>query len=283
MVGVPPTMDILDRRPPKADLRLPYGELPLQFGDLWLPKSPSSHKYPLVVFIHGGWWKAAYGLGYAGFLCDAMRGQGVAVWSLEYRRVGDEGGGWPGTMQDVALGIDHVVKLAETYPIDTSRVLAAGHSAGGQLAFWLAARHHIPHDSVLAKTQPNLALKGVVALAGAVDLRLTLDLGEVLSFSSGGPAVRALMGDPPKDVPERYAAADPGELLPLGVPQMLVQGSEDDQIPPALPTRWADAARRQGDTVEVRIVPGADHFDVVDPESRAWPVSRDAMLKLLHG
>lgn len=275
-------MDILDRTPPAADLRLPYSDLPLQFGDLWLPKPSVGRKHPLVVFVHGGWWSAAYGLAYTGFLCAAMRSLGVAVWSLEYRRVGDAGGGWPGTMQDVALGMDHVLKLAAVYPIDTKRVIAAGHSAGGQLAFWLAARHHIPHTSELAKSQPNLALKGVVALAGAVDLRLTIDLGGFFSFSNGGPAVKALMGGTPKDVPDRYAAADPGELLPLGIPQMLVQGSEDDQIPLALPARWADNARRQGDPVEVHIVAGAGHFDVVDPESKAWPASRDAMLKLLH-
>jgi acetyl esterase/lipase len=278
-------MDILERTPSKADLRLPYGPLPLQFGDLWLPNFGhpiAGRRYPLIVFIHGGWWKSAYDLGYAGFLCQAMKDQGVAVWSLEYRRVGDTGGGWAGTLQDVAAGMDHVVKLAGTYPVDTSRVIAAGHSAGGHLAFWLAARHHIPHTSVLAQTQPNLALKGVVALAGAVDLRLVLDLSGIFSFSSGGPAVKALMGGSPKDVPDRYAAADPGELLPLGLPQILVQGSEDDQIPPALPTRWADNAHRQGDAVDVHIVPGGDHFDIVDPESKAWPVSRDAMLKLLH-
>jgi acetyl esterase/lipase len=279
-------MDILDRNPPKADLRLPYGPLPLQFGDLWLPNLGhpiAGRRYPLLVFLHGGWWKSAYDLGYAGFLCQAMKDQGVAIWSLEYRRVGDSGGGWPGTLLDVADGMHHVVKLAATYPIDTSRVITAGHSAGGHLAFWLAARHHIPHTSVLAQSQPNLALKGVVGLAGAVDLRLTLDLSGIFSFSSGGPAVKALMGGSPKEVPDRYAAADPGELLPLGMPQSLVQGSEDDQIPPTLPTRWADNARRQGDAVEVHILPGADHFDVVDPESKAWPVSRDAMLKLLHG
>jgi acetyl esterase/lipase len=276
-------MNILDRTPPKADHRLSYGSLPLQFGELWIPQgSPASQRWPLVVFLHGGWWKSAYDLGYASFLCAAMKSQGVAVWSLEYRRVGDEGGGWPGTMQDIAAGMDHVVKLAEAFPLDTTRVIAAGHSAGGQLAFWLAARHHIPHSSALAEPAPNLALKGVAALAGAVDLRLTIDLGGFFSFSNGGPAVRALLGGLPHDVPERYAAADPGALLPLGVPQILVQGSEDDQIPPALPLRWQQNAQRQGDHVEVRIVPGADHFDVIDPESRAWPVSRDAMLSLLR-
>ena len=236
----------------------------------------------MVIFIHGGWWKSAYDLAYAGFLCDAMRARGVAVWSLEYRRVGDAGGGWPGTMQDVAAGMDHVKKLAEVFPLDTSRVIAAGHSAGGHLAFWLAGRHHIPSGSVLAEPSPTLALQGVVALAGAVDLRLTIELGGYFSFSNGGPAVRALMDGSPKDVPERYAAADPGALLPLGIPQILVQGSDDDQIPAALPMRWQQSAQRQGDRVEVKVVPGADHFDVVDPESHAWPVSRDAMLSLLR-
>jgi acetyl esterase/lipase len=272
-------MNILDRTPPRADHRLPYGSLPLQFGDLWIPSG--TKRRPVVVLVHGGWWKSAYDLGYAGFLCEAMRAQGVAVWSLEYRRVGDEGGGWPGTMQDVAAGMDQVVKLAEVFPLDTSRVIAAGHSAGGHLAFWLAGRHHIPHKSVLAEPAPKIALKGVVGLAGAVDLRLTIDLGGFFSFSNGGPAVRALLGGSPQDVPERFAAADPGALLPLGVPQILVQGSEDDQIPAGLPVRWQQSAQRQGDHVEVKIVPGADHFDVVDPETRAWPVSREAMLSLL--
>ncbi len=276
-------MSVLDRNPPKCDLRLPYGPLALQFGDLWMPNVIAVHKqrWPLMIFIHGGWWKAEYDLGYVGFLCEAMRGQGVAVWSLEYRRIGDDGGGWPGTMQDIAAGFDHVAKLAEAYPLDLQRVIAAGHSAGGQLAFWLAGRHHIPHKSVLAEPQPKVTLHGVVALAGAVDLRLMIDLSGFFSFDHGGPAVRGLMGGDSKQVPERFSAADPGLLLPLGVRQILVQGSYDDQIPAELPQGWADKAKRQGDLVEVKIVPQSDHFDVVDPESRAWPVSRDAMLALL--
>jgi acetyl esterase/lipase len=277
-------MSILDRTPPHADHHLPYGPAPQQFGELWIPStSPTApHRWPLLVFVHGGWWSAAYDLSYGNFLCVAMKALGVAVWSLEYRRVGDPGGGWPGTMQDIAGGMDHLVKLADQFHLDTQRVIAAGHSAGGQLAFWLAARHHIPHTSVLAQSQPNLALKGVVGLAGAVDLRLTIDLGGLFNFANGGPAVKALMGGSPSQVPDRYSAADPGELLPLGIPQILVQGSEDDQIPPALPTRWAQAAKRQGDSVDVKIVPEANHFDVVDPQSSAWPVTRDAFLKLLH-
>jgi acetyl esterase/lipase len=276
-------MNLLDRTPPRADYRLPYGDLPLQFGDLWLPPSRKPNQlHPLIVFFHGGWWSNAFDLNYAGFLCQAMAAQGAAVWSIEYRRIGDPGGGWPGTFQDAAAGMDFVPKLAQTFPLDISHILAAGHSAGGQLAFWLAGRHHIPHTSVLASPQPNLALKGLVSLAGAVDLRLILALGGIFRFNNGGPAVRSLMGGRPAEYPDRYAAADPGLLLPLGVPQILVQGTNDDQIPSQLPQRWADNARRQGDHVQLDIIPDADHFDIVDPESAAWHISRDAMLTLLH-
>jgi acetyl esterase/lipase len=277
-------IEILERMPPQADKTLPYGPLPLQFGDLWLPAKPlaKGQRWPLLVLLHGGWWLAEYGLGYMGFLCQAMKAQGVAVWSLEYRRVGDAGGGWPGTMQDVAMGFDHVAKLAEAFPIDTSRIVAAGHSAGGQLAFWLAGRHHVPAGNVLAQPQPSLKLRGVVALAGAVDLKLTIELGGFFRFTNGPGAVRALLGGSPKDVPERYSAADPGRLLPLNVPQILVQGEYDDQIPPELPQRWQQQARRQGDAVDVKIVPGAGHFEIIDPSSAAWSVSRDAMLRLLR-
>jgi len=275
-------VDVLSRTPPKADLRLPYGDLADQFGDLWLPALAHGKRAPVVVFVHGGWWKAEYDLGYAGFLCAALKAAGVAVWSLEYRRVGD-GGGWPTTMQDVAMGFDHLAKLAEAYPLDLRHVVAAGHSAGGHLAFWLAARHHVPESSPLAKPAAKVALKGVVALAGAVDLRLVMDYAGLFRFSSGKAAVLSLMGGNPKEFPERYHAANPGELLPLGVPQILVQGAEDDQIAPEIPQRWQQQARKQGDSVEVVMVPGADHFDLVDPERPAWNASLNAILKLLHG
>ena len=276
-------MSVLDRTSPKADHRISYGKESLQFGDLWIP--PAAHSgglAPVVVVIHGGWWQAAYDLGYCGFLCEALKALGIAVWSLEYRRVGDAGGGWPGTMQDVAAGFDFLATLTKTYPIDPGRVVAAGHSAGGQLAFWLAARHHVPHTSVLYEPQPAVTLRGLVGLAGAVDLRLTIELGGFFEFSNGKPSVESLMGGFPKQVPERYAAANPGDMLPLGVPQVLLQGTNDDQIPAALPGRWAANARRQGDHVDVKMVEGADHFDVVDPQSRAWPVVRDAVVGLLR-
>lgn len=274
-------MDILSRPPPPADHRIHYGADPLQFGDLRVPHAKPGERLPVVVFIHGGWWQSTYDLEYGGHLCAALKVLGVATWSLEYRRVGNPGGGWPGTMQDVAAGVDFLQTLATTYPLDLNRIVAMGHSAGGHLAFWLASRHHIPPSSPLHNPQPTVALGGVIALAGAVDLRLVIDLGGVLHFTSGKPAVISLMDGLPSEVDDRYRAANPGDLLPLNVPQVLLQGSDDNQIPPTLPARWADNARRQGDQVTVTIIPHADHFDVVDPESKAWPIVTSAVYGLL--
>ena len=275
-------MDILSRTPLSADHRIHYGADPLQFGDIWLPVAKPGQVSPVVVFIHGGWWKSAYDLLYGSHVCADLKAHGIAVWSLEYRRVGDPGGGWPGTFQDVAAGFDYLTMLSKSYPLDLQRVIAMGHSAGGHLAFWLAGRHHIPHTSVLGEPQPVVPLAGVVGLAGAVDLRLTVDLGGTFRFTSGKPSVASLVGGLPSEMDERYRAANPGDLLPLGVPEILFQGSEDDQIPPTLPERWADNARRQGDSATVMIIPGADHFDVVDPESKAWPLIRSAVLHELR-
>ena len=276
-------MDILSKQPPPPDHRLPYGSDALQFGDLRLPATRPGAKLPVVVFLHGGWWQSAYDLEYGGHLCAALKKLGIATWSLEYRRVGNVGGGWPGTLQDVAAGFDYLTTLAQHYPLNLQRVMTVGHSAGGHLALWLAGRHHIPPSSPLAHPQPTVAVKGVVGLAAAADLRLVVDLGGLLSFSSGKPAVRSLMGGLPADVDDRYRAANPGDLLPLSVPQVLLQGSDDAQIPPTLPQRYADNARRQGDHVTVTILRGADHFDVVDPDSRAWPAVQSAMTSMFAG
>lgn len=263
-------MDVLSRTPLVADHRLPYGSDPLQFGDLWLPAARHG-RAPLVVFFHGGWWRAEYDLAYTSFAADALRQAGMAVWTPEYRRVGNAGGGWPGTFQDAAASFDFVRKLAEVYPLDLERVIVAGHSAGGHLAFWIAGRHHVPESSPLYLPRPTVAVHAAVSLAGAVDLRLTCDLAGYFTFAHDKREVYDLMGGSAVEVPDRYAAGDPGLLLPFNLPQTLMQGTDDGQIPPELPARWAQNARRQHDVVEVQMLPGADHFDVVDPTSSAWP------------
>ena len=155
-----------------------------------------------------------------------------------------------------------------------------GHSAGGHLAFWVAGRHHIQANSEIYQPRPKVALLGTIALAGAVDLRLTIDLSGYFTYAHDKHEVYALMGGRPQELPDRYKAGNPGDLLPFHVPQLLIQGTADDQIPPELPTRWAEMSRRLGDIATVNIIPSADHFDVVDPESGAWGTVRDSVRKM---
>jgi acetyl esterase/lipase len=275
-------MDVLSAVPPAADHRIHYGSGEFQFGDLRLPVGAKG-AVPLVVFVHGGWWKSAYDLTHAGHLCAALKAAGVATWSIEYRRVGSTGGGWPTTFQDVAAGYDYVATLAKSYPLNLDRVVAMGHSAGGHLAFWLAGRHHVPDTSPIHLPLSKVALHGVIALAGAVDLRFTCDLSGHLTFAHDKHEVYSLMGGAPAEFEDRYRAGNPGDLLPLGVQQVLIQGTEDDQIPPELPGRWAEMARKQGDAVSVTLIPSADHFDVIDPQSKAWATVQSAVLAMLQG
>jgi acetyl esterase/lipase len=274
-------MDILSRPVLTADHRIHYGAGPWQFGDLWIPQTRSPSLLPLVVFYHGGWWKSEYDLGYAGYLCAALKKEGIASWSVEYRRVGETGGGWPGTFQDAAAGFDFVATLARSYPLDLSRVITMGHSAGGHLAFWVAGRHHIDARSEIYQPRPQIPLRGAISLAGAVDLRLTIDLSGYSTFAHDKDEVYDLMGGRPQDLPDRYKAGNPGDLLPFQVPQLLIQGPADDQIPPELPARWVEMSRRLGDSATVNIIPAADHLDVVDPDSRAWGAVSDGVRKMI--
>ncbi|MDP9050423.1 MAG: alpha/beta hydrolase [Acidobacteriota bacterium] len=272
-------MNILTKPVLRADFRIPYGPGPQQFGDLWLPATPNP---PLVVFFHGGWWKSEYDLGYAGYVCSALKQAGIATWSVEYRRGGSTGGGWPTTFQDVATGFNFVSTIVKSHPLDLTRVITMGHSAGGHLAFWVAGMHHLDTAGELHIAAPSVALRGAIALAGAVDLQLTIDLSGYGVFSHDKQEVYNLMGGTPHDHPDRYKQADPAALLPFNIPQILIQGTDDDQIPPQLPARYAEKARRIGDTATVTIIPNSDHFDVVDPESKAWPTILAAVTKLLR-
>ena len=270
-------MDILSRPHLSPDHCIAYGSNPSQIGHLWLPEREDRPLSPLVVFFHGGWWKSKHGLGYAGYLCSAMKKEGIACWSVEYRRVGGTGGGWPFTFHDVAAGLDFVVSLARTYPLDLARVITMGHSAGGHLAFWCAGRHHLAPQTELYLGEQKVALVGSIALAGAVDLASTIALAGNGQFAHDQQEVEDLMGGSPLTQPERYQQGDPAAMLPFHVPQILIQGTEDDQIPPDLPMLWAERAGGLGDAIIVKIIPGAGHLDVVDPESAAWPTVLDCV------
>jgi len=247
--------DILtDPPPPAADARLAYGPEPKQFGDLRLPAL--DRLWPLAVVVHGGAWEATYNLIHTGRLCVALAEAGIATWNVEYRSRGDVGGMWPGAGDDVAAAIEFVDELAERYPLDRDRVVLVGHSAGGHLVLWGAKRAGLP----------------VVALAAVSDLRE--------SAERVGPdgAVARFLGGMPSEKPERYEEASPRELLPLGVPQILVHGDADDGVPYAQSVSYVDAAGGEADLVTLD---GAGHFEPIDPQAREWSQTFGAIHALL--
>jgi acetyl esterase/lipase len=243
---------ILSLPPPPADHRIPYGPHPSQFGDLRLPQGPGPH--PVVIALHGGFWRARYDLEHLGHLCAAFAAEGFAVWSLEYRRIGEEGGGWPGTGEDVLAGALHLERIAEQFRLDVSRVVAVGHSAGGQLALWLAA-------------QRQLSLRGVVGLAAVSDLRKA----DELKLSRG--VVRELLRDDAD-----FAHASPIELLPLSVPQVLLHGTHDEDVPFELSVGYVEAA---GERARLIRLEGSGHYEPIDPGSAVWPEVLGAVRTLI--
>jgi acetyl esterase/lipase len=242
---------------PPPPLVVRYGDHPDQMANLHLPAHVSVPR-PVVVLLHGGFWREEWDRTLMTPLAGDIAARGVAAWNVEYRRVGQDGGGWPGTLHDVAAAIDALADLPE---VDADTVVVVGHSAGGQLALWAAGRHRLPPG--VAGAGPRVAPKGAVALAGVCDLvRGALE-------GLGGGAVPAFMGGPPEQVPDRYAATSPSLLLPLRVRQLLVHGTRDDVVPVALSHTYAETARKVADPVHL-VELDADHFDVIDPGHEAW-------------
>jgi acetyl esterase/lipase len=264
--------DLLALPRPPADRRIPYGEHPQQFGDLRVP--PGNGPHPVVLLVHGGCWLAEYDLEHLSSLAAAFTAAGYATWSVEYRRLGDDGGGWPGTFEDAARAADALRALAADHPVDLSRVVAVGHSAGGHLALWLAGRHRLPSSSPLRGGAP-LALRGVVSLAGIADL------GAAASRRVCGDAPARLLGDSTGEAPARIVLGSPSALVPLGVPQRLVSGREDRIVPLDIVEAYARTAATAGDDVTVTVLEGCGHFELVDPASGAWPAVLGAVRGLV--
>ena len=264
--------DILSVPSAPADARLPYGLDQYQFGDLRLPSTPPPH--PVVVGIHGGYYRAMYGLDYYGPLCESLRGIGIATWNMEYRRLGNDGGGWPGTFLDVAHGTDYLRKIASHYGLDLARVVTLGHSAGGHLALWTAARPHIQPSDTLHMADP-LPIKAAISLAGVLDTRRAWEL----RLSSN--VTEELLGGTPATEPERYASASPYELLPLGLPQALIHGTADTAVPLEMALRYYEAAQAKGDPVTLLTPQDAGHFEIVDPRTPAWTQVMQVIRQLL--
>jgi acetyl esterase/lipase len=254
--------DVLSRSARSPDFTLTYGPLPGHVADLWLPPgdgTPHASQWPLIVFLHGGFWRSAFDRKHVGPLAEALAAGGFAVCCPEYRRVGQDGGGWPGTFDDIRSAVavlPEAVTDATDRNVDVARVVLAGHSAGGHLALWAASR---------LAALPKPAAGAVVSLAGVCDL------ADCYRRRLSNNAAGGLMGGGPDEFPDRYAVADPSLALPFGVRLGLVHGTSDDRVPWEQSRDFAERARVTGDQVSCVLLPAVGHFELIDPLSAAWP------------
>jgi len=240
--------DILSKPQPTPDRRVAYGGDPNQFLEVRLPRAKGPHS--VLLNIHGGYWRAQYDLAHAGHLCEALRLAGVATFNAEYRRVGNTGGGWPGTFEDIRSAYRFVQQEHSQFNLDLDRLVVMGHSAGGQLALCLAA-----HET---------SVRQIISLAGVVDLKK----GYALHLSND--AVAEFLGGKPDAVPEHYREADPMELSIPHARQWLLQGTEDDIVPPEFSRDYVKQKKKAGESVELLEIQHAGHFELIDPASAAF-------------
>lgn len=257
---------------PPPTHRIAYGTDSLQFGNLRLPSGNAKH--PLVIFIHGGCFRAQYSIDHVKALEQAIADSGYAVWSIEYRRVGNSGGGWPGTFNDVARGVDYVRALAAKFPVDTNRIVVSGHSAGGTFALWVAARNMIRRQSPLYVHNP-LTVHGVLALAPLPDLRV--------AHATGGcaGAVEPLAGGTPQEVPANYADISPATYAPIPVKQSIFLGAFDDSFRKYGEAYARERAAARDSMVTLVIAPESGHFDMVAPTTSTWTLVMKELRALL--
>lgn len=274
--GCGPTGYLLSRPVPPPDLTLSFGPLAEHVLDVRLPPGASPlGPRPLVVVVHGGFWRAEFDRAHAGPQSVGLAEAGYVVATVEYRRVG-EGGGWPATFDDVALLTDAVPALvheAVGNRVDTGRTVLVGHSAGGHLASWAASRHRLPTGSTWHRPSA-LPVSGVVSLAGVLDLVASERMG------LGSHAARRLLGGSPRRRAERYALASPAALLPTGCRTVLVHGTRDDVVPVEISRTYAEQAAAEGDDVELHELEGVGHYELIDPLSPAWPTVLAAVAAL---
>jgi 3-dehydroquinate dehydratase type II len=240
-------------------LTIPYASGTEHIADLRVPDAPGPH--PVAVLIHGGFWRDVWTRDLMDAIAVDLTRQGWATWNIEYHRVG-AGGGWPETIEDVAEAIDALAGFAAENDLDLERVVTIGHSAGGHLALWAAARQSLPPDAPGAVPQ--------VPVFAAVGLAPVANLGAAHARSLGSGAVEDFLRRSPSDGAGRYAVADPALLLPLGVRQVIIHGDVDDEVPVELSETYAGLAADAGDAVAFHELRGVGHYELIDPMSKAW-------------
>jgi acetyl esterase/lipase len=248
-----------------------YGTDPLEFGELRIPQGKGP--FPVAVVVHGGCWVKGFAtLTYMSPLASELAAKGMATWNVEYRQIGDKGAGWPGSYLDWAMATDHLRELAKRYPLDLKRVVATGHSAGATAALWLAARGKIAKGSEIWAADP-LKIVGVVAIDGPGDIHDFIGLDKDIC---GQPVIQELMGGLPAEVPARYAAGDPVDLLPIGVPAALVASTV---LQPEAAEAYRQQAQATGDKVEVKVLSDVGHFGMMSPTTEAGQTVVELILK----
>jgi acetyl esterase/lipase len=267
--------DVLSRPDrPQPDHKIAYGSGPHHYGELWLPKAGAG-PHPVVLMIHGGCWRADLpGPELLAWQADAIRAQGIAVWSITYRRLGHEGGGYPGTFQDVAAGADHLRSIAAQYKLDLNRVVTTGHSAGGHLALWLPARKNLPTSSPL-KTASPLAIHGAVPVAGVGDLAYGADF---VGAACGPDTIPGLVKEKERGK-EAWADTSPAAMLPLGIPQTMVSGLYDPIVAPAHARRYQMLAGRKSESVKLLTLEESAHFEIISP----WTAQGKSVVEAIVG
>jgi acetyl esterase/lipase len=263
--------DYMALKGPAPSATFAYGSAPSQYAELFLPSGKGP--FPVAVLVHGGCWTEEFGgIRQLRNVAGALAARGIAAWNVEYRRVDEPGGGYPGTYEDMNAALAMLSQQARRYPLDLGRLVAVGHSAGGQLVQWMAGRPRIPASSPLYQPDP-LPVRRVVSLGGLADLRRE----QALIKSSCDREIGQLTGAPSDRRPDVFADTNAGDLLPNGSRTILVTGELDRISPPRVARDFAARARAAGDAAEVVILPGASHYDEVAASSASWPLVLEAI------
>jgi len=264
--------DLKERPLPAPTHTVQYGKGATEVADLWLPDGPGPH--PVVVMVHGGCWqKQIADRTLMNYAAEALRAQDMAVWNIEYRGVDETGGGYPGTFQDVAQAADALRDVAAKHNLDLNRVAAYGHSAGGHLALWLAARPRLPATSPLHTAKP-LRISTVLNIGGLADLKASALVTDPTCLAS---IMDTLTGPPSAARPDVFSDTSPAELLPLGLRQISVNGDRDRIAPAQLGHRYTGRAKAAGDPAETVVISNTGHVELIAPGTAAF----DAEIALL--